>query len=348
MPFRFFRRMKILPGVSLNFSKSGISPSFGVPGARVTLGKQGVRKTVGVPGTGLYYTELDSDAGEQRRAKRQAKPRPQPPQPPQPQHNLELGFFERLLTPESERAFVAGCRAYVAGDRTGAMAEFRKAPDQADAAFLLGFLELGEQRFDAAEPRLRRALENANALGSLFDEYGLAVELNLPITAHIVARIRPARRGVLLGLAELYQARGQTGAALDCLRRLRELAPDDVVVKLAQAELIAETWPDNEDLAKRLVELAADIDNESSIHAALLLYKARALRRLGLDTAARDTLTAAYRRKKNRDPELLRAIRYERALVYADLGRKTRARRELEGIYAEAPDFEDVAQRLGL
>ena len=42
------------------------------------------------------------------------------------------------------------------------------------------------------------------------------------------------------------------------------------------------------------------------------------------------------------------AIRYERALAYEDLGQKSRVRAEFEKIYAEAPDFEDVAERLGL
>ena len=56
MGFRFFKRLYILPGVSLNLSKSGISFSFGFPGARLTLGKRGIRKTIGLPGTGMYYT----------------------------------------------------------------------------------------------------------------------------------------------------------------------------------------------------------------------------------------------------------------------------------------------------
>lgn len=39
---------------------------------------------------------------------------------------------------------------------------------------------------------------------------------------------------------------------------------------------------------------------------------------------------------------------YERALVYEDLGKPRRARSELEKLYAEDPDYEDVAARLGL
>ncbi|RLB04012.1 MAG: DUF4236 domain-containing protein, partial [Deltaproteobacteria bacterium] len=73
-----------------------------------------------------------------------------------------------------------------------------------------------------------------------------------------------------------------------------------------------------------------------------------ALRRLNLKEAARDVLTKAVRRKKDRSDDLLRALRYERALVYEEMGQHKRARFELEKLYAEAPDYEDVAARLGL
>ncbi len=54
--FRFYRRVNIFPGLSVNLSKSGPSLSVGVRGAHVTVGRSGVRKTVGIPGTGIYYT----------------------------------------------------------------------------------------------------------------------------------------------------------------------------------------------------------------------------------------------------------------------------------------------------
>jgi len=40
--------------------------------------------------------------------------------------------------------------------------------------------------------------------------------------------------------------------------------------------------------------------------------------------------------------------RYERAVLYGHVGRKAQARRELEGVYAEDPGFEDMRIRLGL
>ncbi|RMF20103.1 MAG: DUF2924 domain-containing protein [Deltaproteobacteria bacterium] len=53
-------------------------------------------------------------------------------------------------------------------------------------------------------------------------------------------------------------------------------------------------------------------------------------------------------RARRRDAELLRALRRERALVYKELGQRRRERSELEKLYAEDPEYEDVAARLGL
>jgi len=54
--FRFYRRLRIFPGLSVNLSKSGPSLTVGVRGAHLTMGPRGVRRTVGIPGTGIYYT----------------------------------------------------------------------------------------------------------------------------------------------------------------------------------------------------------------------------------------------------------------------------------------------------
>ncbi len=51
---RFRRRVKLFPGVTLNFSKTGISTAVGVPGASVNFNKQGTFLNTGLPGTGIY------------------------------------------------------------------------------------------------------------------------------------------------------------------------------------------------------------------------------------------------------------------------------------------------------
>jgi hypothetical protein len=67
MGFRFYRRVRIIPGVRLNLSKSGVSASIGGRGAWFTLGPKGTRSTVGLPGTGLYYTQANSWKGRSNR-----------------------------------------------------------------------------------------------------------------------------------------------------------------------------------------------------------------------------------------------------------------------------------------
>ncbi len=54
---RFRRRVKLVPGLALNFSKSGVSFSVGGRGNSVNIGKRGVKQTVGLPGTGISFSE---------------------------------------------------------------------------------------------------------------------------------------------------------------------------------------------------------------------------------------------------------------------------------------------------
>jgi hypothetical protein len=62
MGLRFTRRIRILPGLRPNLSKSGVRTSVGGRGAWLTFGKRGVRTTVGLPGTGLSYTSTSGAA----------------------------------------------------------------------------------------------------------------------------------------------------------------------------------------------------------------------------------------------------------------------------------------------
>jgi|ThiBio_1000_plan_1041568.scaffolds.fasta_scaffold38540_2 hypothetical protein len=56
MGFRFRRRVKIAPGVHLNFGKRGTSVSLGGHGVTTNYSKRGRRTTYSLRGTGLSYT----------------------------------------------------------------------------------------------------------------------------------------------------------------------------------------------------------------------------------------------------------------------------------------------------
>jgi L,D-peptidoglycan transpeptidase YkuD (ErfK/YbiS/YcfS/YnhG family) len=60
MALRFRKHIKILPGIWLNLSKSGISTSIGGKGLTVNIKDGKTRTTVGLPGTGISYTETSS------------------------------------------------------------------------------------------------------------------------------------------------------------------------------------------------------------------------------------------------------------------------------------------------
>lgn len=328
MGFRFQKRVRILPGVALNFSKSGVSLSLGPRGAQINIGSQGVRGTVGIPGTGVSYSKKLTGSDQKASGKKDV---------------LKVDFLEKLTLSGEEEALVNGLRAYATGNTTEAMEHVTKALSIPDAAFIAGILALQENNLDAAADYFHRA--NHPDLGQHFAKYQVDARLNLDITEEITAQIEPNQKGLALALAEIEQARGNLPAAIQHLQGLADSG--DVLVRLSLCELLLDTGQDQA-TCQQVVKLAEGIENDTSLHTALLYYRAKALRQLGLNDAAKDVLTTTLRKKKDRSNELLQALRYERALLLEATGDAKGARKEFEALYAESPDYEDVAARLGL
>ncbi len=346
MSFRFWRRVRVAPGITLNLSKSAASLSFGPRGAKYTMGTAGTRATAGIPGTGLFYTV--QNPGKAKRARgRGAGNSEAPDAPPVPlADRLDLGFFQRLVVPAKEEALVDGWRALTQDEEAEALKQFERAAHLADGAYMAGFLQLKRDALEPAEQHLKRVYEQRKELGRYFKKYEVAPQLSLQITETVTVHLSVDVRGVLLALVEIYQQQGRWKDALARLHDLRRHAPDDPVVMLSAVELLLEAKPGDRAMCQRVVKMTQDVENETPVHTAILLHKARALRELGLHTAARDTLTAALRRRKDRPDELREALWYERALVYEALGRAAQARKDLERVYAGNPNYADVAKRL--
>lgn len=78
MGLYFRKRVKILPGVHLNISKTGTSWSVGPRGASVNVGKRGVYVNTGIPGTGIYSrTKISGGSSNYDRDKHYASKREQ-------------------------------------------------------------------------------------------------------------------------------------------------------------------------------------------------------------------------------------------------------------------------------
>lgn len=111
MGFRFRKSVKILPGVRLNFSKSGVSTTLGVRGASVNIGRRGTYRNTGIPGTGISHRE--------RIGSSQGGPRPLPAQGGSPGADVSLAVGLVLLVvalatcaPDTEsRAYSSGAEA---------------------------------------------------------------------------------------------------------------------------------------------------------------------------------------------------------------------------------------------
>lgn len=72
MGLRFRKSISIIPGVKLNFGKTGMSVSTGVPGFRKTFHTSGrVTTSVGIPGTGLYYVDTKNTKSQNARRNNQ-------------------------------------------------------------------------------------------------------------------------------------------------------------------------------------------------------------------------------------------------------------------------------------
>ncbi len=335
--------MKIAPGLTLNLSKSGGSLSVGPRGAKLTVGARGRRATVGIPGTGLFYTQT-AYGGRRGKSGRRAPAEKAPALPPE--DRLTLGFFKRLVTPAGEKSFVDGCRELAQGRYAAALPHFVASTHLTDGAFMAGFLYLKQEHTDKAIPLLEQAARDYRQLGGYFGKYDLTLTFNLPITEEAQAHVGPTLRGALLTLVEAYQMAENWNAAYKRLQRLRKLESDDVVILLSMVELLWQANHGNEETCRHIVKLTKDVGNDSCVHTALRLYKARSLNGLNMHSAARDILTQTLRRRKDRPKDLMLALRYERALAYESLGQPKRTRSDLEKVFAQDPDFEDVADRL--
>jgi tetratricopeptide (TPR) repeat protein len=338
MGFRFQKRIRLFPGVTLNLSKSGGSLSLGPRGAKLNLGPRGASGSVGLPGSGAYYTKKIWRPGSKK--KRGSAPAVRK------QDRLTMGFFKRLVTPKHEEDFVDGLKALHLGDELTALQHFLNAAKHPDPALMAGFILLRQKKLPEAIEQLTFAAKGGNELGTLFHKYDTDPHISIAINEEFSVHAGANPRAAMLGLVEAYQELDQLDEARTVLKGLLDLNPEDPVTRLSLAELLFDGAEENPEHIKEVVRLTQGTENDSEPEACLMLYQARALRKLGLADEAKTVLTSALRKTKDRSPELLKALRYERILAYEDLGDNSSAKKDTARLFAMDADYEDVADRL--
>lgn len=338
MGLRFFKSIRLGNFIRLNISKGGVGGSVGVGGLRVGVGPRGPRLSADLPGGLSYVKEFGGSGGRargratSRRANAAAAP-PAPAEPPSP------GFF----APAHEKELAKGLHAHREGRAEDALAHFLRAAEAEPGAAVVAAALLADRAGQGARAvsLLEGVLHREGQFPTeLTTKYLAASHVNVRVTPHVTAAVPVGPLAAALLLVELYQAQGRVEEAAGLLEELEELAAEPALT-LSLCELYTElgVWDGVVERGSR-VEPVDDATLETRV-----LY-GRAMQARGLDEAAAKVFTDALRRRKGRSPALLREALYWRAVSYEQLGKQARAAREFEKLYAEAPDFRDVAARV--
>lgn len=334
MGFRLQRSIRLGKFVRLNISKSGVGFSAGITGLRISKGPSGTWFTIGLPGTGLSYRKkLDSKSSKKENRSENKAAATATPELPQP------GFFAA----GHEKDLARGLEAYRKGDIDEALDHFLEAaPDEPGAAILAAsILVKDEARHYEGTPLLEAVVESDEAFPTpLMEKYLAGIQIDIDITPTITATVAVDGLAAILLLVELYQKQRRVREAMALLEEVEELAQEPAI-KLSLCELYA-----SRNLWDNIINIASQTESEDDVTLGIMLFQGRALQEKNLHEAAITVFTKALRRKKDRTSALLHQARYWRAISYQAQGKNSRANKEFQKLYAEAPDFRDVAERL--
>ncbi|MBS3995701.1 MAG: DUF4236 domain-containing protein [Alkaliphilus sp.] len=336
MGLRFFKRISIVPGISLNLSKSGPSLSFGPKGLKYTVGGKGTRTTFGLPGTGLYYTT--SKSWKNNKSVLTA---------PSVNTSTSGGFFQKIFTSSEEKYFAKGMQFMSAGKLHEAIKEFELS-SCTDGDFMCGYISLGFGNYTTSEKHLIKCKNSIDKLGCVINKVQKDFELLLELTDNIEAPIQLDKRGLTLSLVEAYQHQGRYEEAFSILSEIWNENPSDSVICLSLVDLVAMDKKSSLNDLKDVVELTKAMENDDPIDTNILYLRAYALYRLHLIDAAIQQLNILTKKTKDRPHELLLDIRYLRGQMFEELGQYAKARKDYEAIYIKEPSYQDVAQKLNL
>jgi len=359
MSFRFFKRVRILPGVGLNFGTHGASVSVGPRGFKLTFSPRGVRGSVGLPGTGMFYSfpVLTHEAAKPaptptppRRSEPVGHSAPvAPAQAPQPtpaadviQPSVPIDTSPVASQPAAQPSrFEKGIEFYRSGNLSAALERFTSLPDDPSAQFAAAaiFFQRGY---------CVNALEHATQAHQLVEIQGHVAEgsltITLAITEEVSLEIAPTSDGIVLLAAEICQQMGKFDQAMQCLRELLKRDDDNVIIKLSLAELLYDTAT-NEDSMHEIVRLGKRIEPTDVAAIGLLLYKARALYKVRMNEGIPAMLMPILNAGDPLPHDLTLALRYQIGLAHEALGQADLARQQFSHIYAEDADYEDVAKK---
>jgi tetratricopeptide (TPR) repeat protein len=253
-----------------------------------------------------------------------------------------------LFASGAERRYHEGVLAYLAGAALRAFEASLAAGADSPSANL--FAALAGEKVDAPEGSVVARLEAVIA-----SPYGLpdrlqskylpanvaALSLKVAITEHITADAPVSSIGAALILAEHYQAADRLSEAIGLIHQIQQVDVGNPVVSLSLADLL---FADGD--YDGVLDATSTAVNDSDLGVAMLHLRGAALYSQGHAEAGLEMFKQALAKTSGRDDELLKLVRYDRALAYEQSGQNAKAKADFERIYAVDPGFQDVRERL--
>lgn len=271
-----------------------------------------------------------------------------PGRPPLPEVSLPYLQLrpEIVATSSSERPFALGLSALAAGDVEeavtwlGRAAEDQRSPHPA-IQLSLALAAMAQDRSNDAVELLKEVVASDVVLpDELMRSHLVRGALEVHATRNVVVHTQLDRSGAALLLGELLQRSGRASEVADLYEALA-WRTQERTMGLMLADLYIERQLRSE-VARVTTRFTANTDD---LAIQILLIRARARREGGNFAYALATLEEALR-VPQRDPHLLQAVRYERALTLDAQGHDELALREFQVIFEVDRGFRDVTTRL--
>ena len=327
MKFRFWRRLKIFPGLRLNVNKRGVSVSGGIEGAQFTSGTNGSRTTIGIPGTGAFWTQKLGSKGAKTNGSN-------------PEYTVSKKAIKGLDIVAS---------LIIKGDQELAIKKAQKWLWIPDVAFLGGFTALHAKRYEQAKSMFIAGLQSASS-GFISPYLGLNMLQGIELSSGGSIEIGFSEEGLFMGLAIAMEKSNELINA----RMVLEMAVDNEVsdglggtgLRLALADTILDAEENTDERAKKLLDLASWVEAESVSSGFLLLIRGRALRRLGLYFEAKATFSEIIKKKARMNDTILIGAHYERGIIHDRMGNKKQAQADYQWVYSRDDLYENVSEKI--
>jgi tetratricopeptide (TPR) repeat protein len=343
MAFRVNRSFSIVPGVKFRLNKRSMGLTLGKGPFHYTVNSRGRRtSSVGIPGTGMYFQE-GSGGTPYRRSARSRATVPDAAPAPEPEYiqgtaadAIATSLTTRrpgLFAPKGEKALH---RALATKDEA-ALEQIAQSGGRYTLAANALLAIVAPCEDDTGLERRARAIYTALEAGdpatdAFIAKYAPGLATMVPVTAQVSAELPMSRAGLALLYVETLQALGRLEDAANYVVGLER--NEVSALSLAELWVALERWSD-------VVDLTTGITNTDDYTALMLVYRGIAFREQGFFDAAREAFRDALRSKK-RNPMIRHLALFARSQCSVAQRRFAAARKDLETILNENPDYEGL------